>query len=458
MSTEQIYELAINGGRVIDPESGLDALRNLGISDGKIMAVTEASVQGREVIEATGQVVAPGFIDLHSHGQDVENYEMQVRDGVTTALELEVGVGDIDEWYGEREGNAAINFGAGVGHIPARMRVMNDPGVFLPTGDAAHRAATDDEITDIKGIVGRGLERGALAVGLGIDYTKAASRWEIVEIFRIASEYGASCHVHLRGKGHREPMSAIEALEEVVAATAITGAALHVVHIQSTGMRATERLLEMIAGAAEHGLDVTTECYPYTAGMTRIESALFDEGWQENYGIDYDSLQWPETGEFLNASTFAERRETGGWVIAHSTPPEAVRAAVISPLTIIATDGIMKDGKGHPRTSGTFSLVLGRYVRESNDLSLMDAIRKMTLMPARRLETRAPAFKSKGRIREGADADIAVFDPDVIIDTSTYEQPTLPPRGMTHVIVNGVPVVSEGKLNEGATPGKGIKA
>ena len=443
---------------MIDPESGLDALRNLGISEGKILAVTEAPVQGREAIEATGLVVAPGFIDLHSHGQDVENYEMQARDGVTTALELEVGVGDIDGWYEEREGNAAINFGASVGHIPARMQVMNDPGEFLPSGDAAHRAATDEEVAAIKSIVRRGLERGALAVGLGIDYTKAASRWEILEIFRIASEFGASCHVHLRGKGHREPMSAIEALEEVIAATAVTGAALHVVHIQSTGMRATERLLEMIAGAVAQGLDVTTECYPYTAGMTRIESALFDEGWQEGYGIDYDSLQWPETGEFLNASTFAERRETGGWVIAHATPPEAVRAAVISPLTMIATDGIMKGGIGHPRTSGTYSLVLGRFVRESNDLSLMDAIRKMTLMPAQRLETRAPAFKQKGRIREGVDADIAIFDPDAIIDNSTYEQPTLPPRGMAHVLVGGVPVVSDGKLSEGTTPGKGIKA
>jgi dihydroorotase len=223
-------------------------------------------------------------------------------------------------------------------------------------------------------------------------------------------------------------------------------------------MKATQNLLDMIQGARDSGLDVTTECYPYTAGMTRIESALFDEGWQEHYGIDYESLQWPETGEFLNASTFAEYRETGGWVIAHSTPQEAVDAAVTNPLAMIATDGIMNDGKGHPRTSGTYSLVLGRFVREKKSLSLMDAINKMTLMPAQRLEGRAPAFKNKGRIRVGADADIAIFDPGRIIDRSTYEQPTLPPEGMMHVIVNGVPVVRNARLQEGVAPGQGILA
>jgi dihydroorotase len=277
-------------------------------------------------------------------------------------------------------------------------------------------------------------------------------------MFRVASRYEVSCHVHIRGKGHKEPMGAVEALEEVVAASAITGAPLHVVHVQSTGMGATPQVLQSIGEARARGLDVTTECYPYTAGMTGIESALFDEGWREQYGIDYGDLMWVETGERLTARTFAQYREIGGMVIVHSTPESAVRAAVASPLTAIATDGYIRNGKGHPRTAGTYSRILGRFVREEKSLSLMDAIRKMALMPAQRLERRVPAMVNKGRIRLGADADITVFDPERIIDNATYEKPTLPPEGVMHVLVNGVPVVEKGQLNEGVTPGRPVRA
>ena len=452
------HSLIIKGGRVIDPESGLDAIRNVGVSGGRIESITDADLTGDETIDAAGMVVAPGFIDLHSHGQDHENYEIQARDGVATALELEVGAGDIDSWYAKREGQAAINFGASVGHIPVRIDVMNDPGDFLPVADAAFREATSDELDQIKQGIEKGLERGALAVGFGLDYTRGCSRWEAIEVFRIAARYGAPCHVHIRGKGHHEPMSSIEAAGEVIAASAISGAPLHIVHVQSTGLHATGATLGMIQGAREQGLDVTTECYPYTAGMTAIDSALFSEGWQEKYGISYDSLQWADTGERLTASTFAEYRETGGMVIVHSTPQTAVDTAVTSPLTAIATDGFLRSGKGHPRTSGTYSLILGRYVRERKLLSLRNALAKCSLMPAQRLEKRAPAFASKGRVRPGMDADIVVFDADRVIDNSTYEEPTLAPTGIEHVVVGGRAVVEAGEVVEGALPGVGIKA
>ena len=452
------HNLVIKGGRVIDPESGLDALRNVGISAGRIDVITDADLTGDETIDASGMVVAPGFIDLHSHGQDHENYVIQARDGVTTALELEVGAGDIDAWYAEREGRAAINFGASVGHIPVRIDVMNDPGDFLPVADAAFREATPDELRQIKDGIEAGLQRGALAVGFGLDYTRGCSRWEAIEVFRVAARYGASCHVHLRGKGHQDPMSSIEATGEVIAASAVSGAPLHIVHVQSTGLHATKDTLDMVQGARDRGLDVTTECYPYTAGMTAIDSALFSEGWEQKYGISYDSLQWADTGERLTASTFAEYRETGGMVIVHSTPQHAVDTAVTSPLTAIATDGFLRNGKGHPRTSGTYSLILGRYVRERKALSLSDALAKCSLMPARRLERRAPAFASKGRVRPGMDADVVVFDADRVIDNSTYEQPALPPTGIEYVVVGGRAVVEAGEVVEGALPGVGIKA
>ena len=452
------HNLVIKGGRVIDPESGLDAVRNVGVSGGRIETITDADLIGDETVDAAGLVVAPGFIDLHSHGQDSENYEIQALDGVTTALELEVGAGDIDSWYAERKGRAAVNFGASVGHIPIRMDVMNDPGDFLPVADAAFREATPNELEQIKHGIDVGLQRGALAVGFGLDYTRGCSRWEALEVFRIAAKYNAPCHVHLRGKGHQDPMSSIEAAGEVIAWSAISGAPLHIVHVQSTGMHATQQTLDMVQGARDHGLDVTTECYPYAAGMTAIDSALFSEGWQDKYGIDYGSLQWAETGERLTSSTFAEYRETGGMVIVHSTPQTAVDAAVSSPLTAIATDGFLRNGKGHPRTSGTYSLILGRYVRERRVLTLSGALAKCSLMPARRLEKRAPAFTKKGRLRPGMDADIVIFDADRVIDNSTYEDPTLPPTGIEHVIVGGTSVVLDGTPVLGALPGKGIRA
>ena len=452
------HDLVIKGGRVIDPESGLDAIRNVGVTAGRIETISDVDLVGDETVNAAGMVVAPGFIDLHSHGQDHENYVVQALDGVTTALELEVGAGDIDAWYEEREGRAAVNFGASVGHIPVRIDVMNDPGDFLPVADAAFREATTDELRQIKEGIEIGLQRGALAVGFGLDYTRGCSRWEALEVFRVAAKYGASCHVHVRGKGHQDPMSSIEAAGEVIAASAISGAPLHIVHVQSTGLHATGATLGMVQGARDQGLDVTTECYPYTAGMTAIDSALFSEGWEQKYGISYDSLQWADTGERLTASTFAEYREIGGMVIVHSTPQDAVDTAVTSPLTAIATDGFLRNGKGHPRTSGTYSLILGRYVRERKALSLKDALAKCSLMPAQRLERRAPAFATKGRIRPGMDADIVVFDADRVIDNSTYEQPALPPTGIEYVVVGGKAVVEAAEVVEGALPGVGIKA
>ncbi|MEC9439166.1 MAG: amidohydrolase family protein, partial [Chloroflexota bacterium] len=431
------YDIVISGGRIIDPDSGMDSVRNLAISNGKIAEISLSELSAEETIDAAGNVVCPGFIDLHCHPQDTEIFEVQARDGVTTTLELEVGTGDISEFYSRWKGNAAVNYGASIGHIPVRMKVMDDPGTFLPSGDAGRREATDREIQEMKTLIREGLDLGALAVGFGLDYTRGATRWEVIEMFKVAAEYEASCHVHLRGKGHKEPSNSIEALEEVLAVAAITGAPLHVVHLNSTGMRAVPQLLEMISGARERGLDVTTECYPYTAGMTKIESALFDEGWQDHYGIDYEQLMRPDTGEYLNANSFAKYREEGGWVIAFSTPEVSMSAAVQSPLTIIATDSIIENGKGHPRTAGSYTKVLGDYVRTKGELELSEAISKMTIMPARRLENRAPDFRQKGRVKVGADADLAVFNPDTVIDQSTYTDPTKPPIGMNHVIVNG---------------------
>lgn len=456
---EESYELVIAGGRVMDPESGLDGVRNVGISGGKIQAISGGALKGKQTIDAKGLVVAPGFIDLHEHGQEPKNYQFQAHDGVTTSLELEAGTADVDKWYAAREGKALINYGVSIGHIPVRMDVMHDPGPFLATGDAARRAATPEELAKMKGEMEKGFRRGALAEGMGVNYTPAASHEEIVEMFRIAAKYGASVHVHLRYAGLKEPTTGLTGLEEVVAAAAATGAPLHVVHITSMGLKFTPQLIDMVEGAQKHGLDVTTECYPYTAGSTALQSAIFDPGWQETMGITFKDVQWTETGERLTAETFEKYRKQGGIVVIHSIPEEAARAAVANPMVMIASDGMPITGaKVHPRGQGTFSRVLGHYVREEKALDLMTALKKMTLMPAQRLEKRAPVFRDKGRIRVGADADITVFDANRVIDKATYEEPLQYSEGIQFVLVNGVPVVKDGKLVEGVFPGRAARA
>jgi len=454
----ETYDIVIVNGRVIDPESNLDGIRNVGITGGTIKAITETKLSGRMVIDAKGLVVSPGFIDLHQHGQNDENYRFKAMDGVTTALELEVGTGDIDRWYEDRKGKTLINYGVSVGHLAARMAAMHDPPEFLPTGEAARRGATDSEIAEMKSTIERGLRRGAVAVGFGIQYVPQASHWEILEMFRVAARFNASCHVHLRNAGIKEPASSIQALEEVIAAATISGAPLHVVHIQSTGGKATPQLLKMIAEARARGLDITTECYPYIAGMTDIKSAIFNEGWQDVFGIDYSDLQWAATGERLTKESFERYRKVGGFVAVFSMTEDVVEAALKDPLTMIASDGILDHGKGHPRTAGTYSRVLGRYVRERHILSLTDALRRMTLAPAQRLERRVPSMKNKGRIRIGADADLVVFDPAQVIDKSTYDVPAKYSEGMKYVLVNGVAIVKAGELQQGVNPGQPVRA
>jgi dihydroorotase len=458
-AADEPYDVAIVNGRVMDPESGLDAVRNIGLRAGKIAAISTAAIDGRRTIDARGLVVAPGFIDLHEHGQKPENYQFQAHDGVTTSLELEAGTADVAGWYREREGKSLINFGVSVGHIPTRMKVMKDPGAWLPTGDAAHRAATAAELAQIEQRIDAGLKQGALAVGMGINYTAAATRDEVLDVFRVAARYGAPVHVHLRYAGDNPPQTGRAALEEVLAASSATKAPLHVVHVSSMGLRDTPQLLAMIRDARSRGADVTTECYPYVAGSTGLESALFDPGWQDRMRISYGDLQWVKTGERLTAETFERYRKEGGQVVIFMIPESIVRLAVADPLVMIASDGMPAMGASvHPRGQGTFARVLGKYVREEKVLDLMTALRKMTLMPAQRLEQRAPAFKNKGRIKLGADADITVFDPNSVLDAATFEKPLQYSEGIRFVLVNGVPVVSDGKLGEGVVPGRAARA
>ena len=445
------YDIVLRNGRVLDPATDLDGIRQIGITGTKIAALSTQPLRGRIEIDASGLVVAPGFIDLHSHGQTPENYRYKAMDGVTTALELEVGVSPVSEWYKAREGRSLIHFGASAGHIPARMAIMKDTGSLLPRDAAMNRAATTDEQKAIETVVQRDLDEGGLGMGMGITYTPTATPDEILHLFSLAAKFRRPVFVHMRGG------NVVASLQEVISDAAVSGAPLHIVHINSAATAKTPLALQMIEGARARGLDVTTEAYPYTASMTEIASAAY-AGWEQRDAEYFARLLWPATGERLTRESFERYRKQGGFVIQFGNTEEMVRAAIAHPLVMIASDGIIENGKGHPRGAGTFARVLGRYVRDEKALSLMDAVRKSSLMPARRLESMSPAMRQKGRLAAGADADISVFDPARVIDKATFENAAQYSEGFRHVLVDGTFVVRDGKLQSGVAPGQAIRA
>jgi dihydroorotase len=435
----------------MDPESGLDAVRHVGLRAGEIAAISARPLESTEVIDVSGLVVAPGFIDLHAHGQNMESNRYQAMDGVTTALELEAGVWPVDEYYVSREGHALIHFGATVSHGGIRREV-------LARDDSRYDAATDAEMSQMEDMLREGLAAGALGVGHTIQYNPGATREEVYRMFRTATEEGVTNFVHVRYAGKTEPGSGLEAVHEMIANATSLGASVHVVHIGSSGLGQVPIILDMIEGAQRSGVDITTEVYPYTGASTGIKAAIFDPGWRERFEVDYDAIEWVTTGERLTQESFDRYREEGGMIIAHVIPEAVVDYAVAHPIVMIASDGLpFVEGRAHPRGQGTFARILGRHVREKKALTLMEALRKMSLMPARRLEAVVPAFARKGRIRVGTDADIVVFDPGTVLDIATFQEAAQFSAGIHHVMVGGTFVVRAGELVEGVAPGKGIR-
>ena len=449
MQQPPTYDLVIANGRVMDPESGLDAVRHLGIRGGAIDTISEKPLTGKRVIDANTLVVAPGFVDLHEHGQSEEAYRMMVRDGVTSAFELEIGTNDVASWYDARKSGQIVNYGVSVGHIPVRMKVLGDPGKgLLPVGVGGSGTASEAQLAAMEDLLRKGLAQGAVAMGFGSAYTPGAPMSEIERMFRVAAAGRVAAHIHMRG--------GVPGLQETIKAAAAAHVPLHIVHVNSSADKDIDQFLAIIKAARDAGQDVTTEAYPYGAGMTEIQSALFDD-WKTWTDERFTLLQLVSTGERLTRATFEKVRKAGGTVIIHGRSEEQTRTAIASPLSMIASDGFIEKGRGHPRTSGTYAKVLGRYVRDEGAFSLMDALRKMSLEPARRLERHTPAMSKKGRVRSGADADLTIFDPRTVNDRATYENAGIPSAGIPFVIIGGQVIVDGGELTT-ARPGRAIRA
>ena len=463
------YDLVLAGGRVIDPETGLDAVRQIGIRHDRIAAISAKPLRGTETIDVSGLVVAPGFIDLHVHGIGNTEQEYQAHDGVTTALELEAGVPFPGAWHRARQGRALINYGASASWPHARAAVLEqfredhsrlrerieaegwsqEKITRSISMEANYTPLPQEAVPAMLEHVQEALDEGAIGIAVPVGYLPAASREEVFRVYQFAGEQRAPIFTHVR------PGNTL-AVQQAIADAAVTGAPLHIVHINSMALGEIALAIEMVQAAQRRGLDITTELYPYTAGSTNIASARFDEGWQEDQGITYEDLQWVETGERLTKETFEKYRAQGGWVIIHKMKPEWIRTGIAAAGTIIASDGMPFSPAAHPRTAGTFARVLGKYVREEGVISLPQAIEKMTLLPAQRLEGIAPMMRFKGRVQVGCDADLTVFDPETVLDKATYDRGLAFSEGIRYVLVNGVLVVKAGRTMEGVFPGRPV--
>ena len=452
------YELVIEGGRVMDPETGLDAVRNVGIARGKVVRIAAEALAGTRVLHAQGLVVTPGFIDLHQHAQDLDSGRLKAFDGVTTALEMEIGVPDVASFLNSKRGHSYINFGSSASHVAARAAVFGKPlpnGEILPqAGASTNDPASEAQLKGIEERLRREIDAGALGVGMGIEYTPGASHEEVIRVFRVAADRNVPVFTHVRGANLVDPNSGIESVEEVIGAAAVTGASLHIVHINSMCTKQSLTCLAMVAGARARGLDVTTEAYPYGVAMTYVNSAAFNPGWREAQGLEYGDLALPDTGERLTQERFDALHASSEpqLVLMYLNSEATVDAIMPNPLVIVASDG----GPGHPRNAGTYSRVLSRYVRQLSTLTLMDALRKMSLMPAERMEKATAGARVKGRLQEGADADVVVFDPKTIVDRATYKSPREASSGMRYVIVGGAVLIDQGKLVPDVYPGKAL--
>ena len=472
LAAQDSYDIVISNGRVMDPETGLDAVRNVGIRGQSIVAISSDPLRGTTEVNARGLVVSPGFIDLHAHGQTARANEFQAMDGVTTALELEAGVPSIPMFLAMREGEAVVNYGASISHgalrtwsmpehrdeidvLVAQMR-ESDAGegnvvdaFFDAIAAGRYKELDPEHYSELWLRLEQGLLDGALGVGMPHQYYPGVSYDEIFRLFQFAAERQAPIYTHVRSMG-------VTGMQEVIANAIATGAPLHIVHMNSSSLWDYQTNLDLILGAQERGADITTEAYPYTAASTGIQSAIFDPGWQERLQITYEDVQWQDTGERLTEESFNRYREEGGVVIIHMMKDEWIRAQLADPRVMVASDGMPYAPGAHPRSAGTFSRFLGRYVRDQEILSLMGGLSKVTLMPAERLEDIAPQMKRKGRIQIGADADITVFSAENIIDTAGFDGELTYSEGVQYVIVNGEFVVWNGDLVEGARPGQAI--
>jgi N-acyl-D-glutamate deacylase len=496
-----VYDIVLTNGRVIDPETYLDGKYNVGIKGDQIAAVSDQPLQGKEIIDVSGLIVSPGFIDTHAHGQNITSARVQAYDGVTTALELEAGILPIGEFYDNttKEGRP-INFGASVGWAFARVVTFNPEkavkGKPVPILDFmfgnmglkewVEDLADGDQLEQILEMTEQGLKEGGIGIGVPWGYAPGAGLKELQELWELAAKYERPTYTHVQNLSMLDPNSSFKNHIELMGLAAATGAQTHVCHLNSTSLRDITAIREVVKNAQAAGLPITTEAYVYGAGESGIGAAEFDpEDVRERMGLDWSDFTLVKTNkDFSSKEEFVKARteNPGDQVIVHFLREDdkahdaaLLDISVLYPGAAICTDAIAwvkpdgsfywgdewplrKDLSNHPRAAGNYSRFLRKWVREREVISWMDAIRRTSLNACLILEGCVPAMKKKGRLQEGMDADIVVFDPETITEMATFRDPCQVSKGMKHVIVNGAFLIRDESLDTEAMPGRAVRA
>jgi hypothetical protein len=494
-----VYDVVINNGRVMDPETNFDGVRNVGIKDGKIVAITTDAIKGKETINAKGHVVAPGFIEGHQHATDQFSRKVNLRDGLTTQMDFEAGAGDIAKWYADAEGKTQSNYGMVVLATLARVSVLDGPeiaaggndmgGLFSYTVGAAAKKAQQEgrkpgwsstlpnkeQMTQIMAYVDEGLRQGALGVGVPVGYmTTGVTQYELYKYQELAAQYGRVTNAHVRFAGVRPPTEGQLGVQEMLANAMVLDSPFLASHLNSN--MDWEYTIPLINDAREkRGAKVWGEVYPYAAGGTIASTDILTESSMAQMNITYsnvsnlDGTRWTKE-DYENI----RKNDPGRSILIYNNPPEDIAKWMAQPGVVVVSDGMAiqdenleyypwdepYEGKSvHPRSAGTRAKVL-RMVREDKNMPLMEAISKMSYLHAKYFDELGgiSQFRTKGRVQVGADADIVVFNPDTVTDNSTYEpgKGALPSTGIPYVLVNGVVVVKDSVVQK-VFPGKPIR-
>ncbi len=482
----------LRGGRVCDPGSGLDAVADVLVEDGAVTSVGPGiDAPDAPVVDVSGLIVGPGFIDLHSHVHSVAGQRLQALDGVTTALDLEAGLTPITRAYDEatRSGRP-LNYGFSASWASVRAQALLGlaPDASLLTTlklvgrPEWQRSSSPREQAEWLTMLETEIADGALGIGVLMGYAPRTEPAEFLALARIAATAGVPTYTHVRDLVEVDPTTPIDGAEELAIAAAETGAAMHQCHVNSSSGRHVDRVLDLIDRARSNGARFTVEAYPYGAGATAVGAFFLDPERLPLRGMQPSDLVVVATGERIaDADRLRELRRTdpGAECILeflderHEDQLALLRRPFEFPDSIVASDAmpliwpdgsrdtndwpLPSGGRTHPRTSGTFTKTLRMMVRESATWTWLEAFRRCSYLPSRVIEAAAPSAGRKGHLSIGADADIVVLDPLTVTDTATYLDPTRPANGIVHLLVNGSFVVRDHRLLSDALPGRPVR-